>query len=613
MFDEGYRVESSADNDSDSLKEKFQFYIKQSRIQILILFVATILVYANSLNVPFYLDDYHSIVENPIIHDISTLLDNRDFQIMRLTGTFSLAANYSLHQTSVLGYHLVNIVIHFLSGIAVFFLLRGLIKAQQFKFEQPLSDVYLLYLPLFSSLIFLLHPLQTQAITYIVQRHASLAALFYIASMAAFVYARLEKSSLKQWLFYLLTAILTVLALFSKENTVTLVASIFLIEILFFQHFSLKKVVLWSISGILLSIILALCLHYFMGVSFELIDRYTHTADVKHISRLEYFSTQTLVMWHYIKLFFIPVGLHLDYDLVLQKSFFSFSVLLALLGHLAILFTTLIFAKQKPILIFAVFFYYIAHSVESGVIPIFDLAFEHRTYLPNLGLSILTASVFVMLLEKTVLGKSGSVQKAVKLYPAIIIGIFVLLAVLTIQRNNQWENPIEFYQNETKLSPNKERVWAELGKVYVKEKRFNEALQAFGKALNLGKEGDTINALPTTFLNTYLTLLYSGQTQKAIYFESKIPVNKLSGHDRSVFYFMQANRLAQAKDFDKAINSYQQATALNPRNFDAKSHLAALYIETGKVQQGQLLLNEVLLIQPQHKLASLYKKKYQSK
>ncbi len=606
MLDEGYRVESSGADNSDALATKFLYYIKQLKVQLLILFLSTLIAYSTSFNAPFYLDDYHSIVENPIIHDLSNMFEKRDFQIMRLTGTYSLAVNYAIHQTSVFGYHLVNIVIHFLAGISLFFLLRGLLQAQQSKFpDNPLTENYLLYLPFFSALLFLLHPLQTQAITYIVQRHASLAALFYISAMASFVYARFyhqaNASDSKKWGAYVLTGTFALLALLSKENTVTLIASIFLIEVLFFQSFSIKKIIIWFISANILTIILALSAHYFLGVSFELIDRYTHTSDVQHISRLDYFSTQMLVLWSYIKLFFIPIGLHLDYDVTLQKSFFSLPVFIAFISHIAILILSIIFAKQKPILIFAVFFYYLAHSVESGVIPILDLAFEHRSYLPNLGLVIIVAWLLVSLLETL----------SHKLYAAIIILLlFSVLTSLTIHRNNQWANPIAFYQNETQLTPNKERVWAELGKVYLKEKRINDALEAFGQALNLGREGNAINALPTTFLNTYIALLYANQIPKAQAFEALMPVNKLTPHDRSVFYYMKANRQVKSKQYHEAIKSTELAIQLNPRNLDAKANLAALYIETGKKQQGLLLLNEVLNSQANHKMALMYQKKY---
>jgi tetratricopeptide (TPR) repeat protein len=145
----------------------------------------------------------------------------------------------------------------------------------------------------------------------------------------------------------------------------------------------------------------------------------------------------------------------------------------------------------------------------------------------------------------------------------------------------------------------------------MKEKKFEQALKAFAQALNLGKEGNTINALPTTFLNTYLALLYTKQLNKAIYFESIMPINGLTPFDRSTFYFMKANRLVANKELVPARKEYKLAIKFNPRNLNAKANLAALYIVTGNKQQGLLMLNQVLTISPEHKMALMYKQKYQ--
>ena len=115
MLEEGYHVDELEEKTSDYSLKKYINYLQQTRFQIFFLVFAVIIAYVNSLNVPFYLDDFHSIVENPIIHDISTLFDNRDFQIMRSTGTYSLAANYAIHQTAVFGYHFVNLFIHWIN------------------------------------------------------------------------------------------------------------------------------------------------------------------------------------------------------------------------------------------------------------------------------------------------------------------------------------------------------------------------------------------------------------------------------------------------------------------------------------------------------------------
>lgn len=592
MLDEGYRVSDDiSEKETDYLK-----YIRPIKYQLLLLLVATVVVYFNSLSVPFYLDDHHSIVENPAIKSFSNLIEHRNYQIMRLTGYSSLTLNYTLHEYNVFGYHLFNLIIHFFTGLAIFFLVRALLETQ----KTAANDLFKTYLPLLAALLFLLHPLHTQAVTYIIQRHASLAALFYFATLYFYTSARLHG----KMGYFIGVAVCTLLALLSKENTITLPAAILMIEILFFQNLNRKKILIWSASGLFSILLLGVVLFQFFGVSFELIDQYTHTQDTRHITRLEYFATQMLVIWHYIKLYFFPIGLHLDYDFPLQESLFNTNVLLALIAHIAVITATFIFARKYPLIIFAVLFYYLTHIVESGVIPLRDYVFEHRAYLPDLGLSILTAWILLSLVN---------LKKAQALVVAAIGLMLLSFAYLTIQRNGEWAEPVEFYLNETQLSPKKERVWAELGKIYMQQKDFDKALKSFGVALNLGREGDTIQALPTTFLNTYLALLYSNQIKKAIYFESIMPVNLMSPHDRSVYFYMRGNRLAKSKQGEQAIESFKVALENNPNNLNAKANMAALLIEKGQIQHGKLLINQVLQVNPQHKQANIYFSKYKDK
>lgn len=589
MLNEGYRV---SDDSPESEVDYFK-YLRPIKYQLLFLFIATLVVYFNSLSAPFYLDDHHSIVENPAIKSFSNLIEHRNYQIMRFTGYFSLAVNYNLHEYSVAGYHIFNLLIHFLTGVSIYFLIRALLNSPKIQANESLKT----YLPFLTALLFLLHPLHTQAITYIVQRHAALAAMFYLLTLYFYVTARNNQNLL----FYVLTGLAALLALLSKENTVTLPAAILLIEVLFFQTLDKKKMLIWAASGLFSALILGFILFQFFGVSFELIDQYTHTQDTRHISRLEYFATQMLVLWHYIKLYFVPIGLHLEYDLILQKSFFSLNVLLALVAHIAVIAGAIIFAKKHPLIIFAVIFYYLTHIVESGVIPLRDFAFEHRTYLPDMGLSLLLAWVLIYL---------KNIKPAFSILTAIIL---LSYAYLTIERNSQWADPVEFYLHETKMSPKKERVWAELGKIYMQQKDFDKALKSFGVALNIGRDGDTIQALPTTFLNTYLALLYSNQLKKAIYFESIMPVSLMSPHDRSVYYYMRGNRLAKSKQSDQAIQSFKTSLENNPDNLNAKANMAALLIEKGQVQHGKLLINQVLQINPNHKQANIYLNQYKDK
>ncbi|RKZ86557.1 MAG: hypothetical protein DRR19_14760, partial [Candidatus Parabeggiatoa sp. nov. 1] len=207
--------------------------------QVFLLAIVIALAYGYTLDVPFYLDDFSSIQENPIIYNWQgTLAELWQFAALRIVGYLSFALNYQVHQFQVAGYHIVNIIIHFLTGFAVLGLLRGLVRTP--ALNTVLSERTQRWLPLVVALIFVLHPLQIQSVTYIVQRLASLAALFYIAAMACFIQARLNPPFKKGGrrvggIFWTLACILfALLAFFTKQNTVTLPIALLLLELLFF-------------------------------------------------------------------------------------------------------------------------------------------------------------------------------------------------------------------------------------------------------------------------------------------------------------------------------------------------------------------------------------------
>ncbi len=597
MINEGFRV-AEQKNKSFELNELTP-YLSNIKLLLFVLFCAAVIVYYPSFSVPFYLDDYPSIVENPAIYDVTQLDKVWGFYYPRFIGYLSFSLNYSIGGEATFGYHLVNFIIHFLAGSGVFFLSRILLLALTASSNEQKADstitktVYCYTIPFLAALIFLINPQQTQAVTYIVQRLASMAAMFYIFALVSYSYARLNNKPA----IFIITVLFSGLAFFTKQNTATLPFALLLIELLFFQNLNKsqwKKLLLISIPVL---IAFALLVYHYFDLTLERLDYLTRSLQTESLTRVQYFATQIMVVWHYIMQFFIPVDLHLDYDYPVQQSFFSFKVILSLLAHLALLTGAFIVRKQQPLIFFAVSFYYLAHLVESSIVPIPDIVFEHRTYLPNMGLSILfSVSIHLLLQYK-------NLQKITLLGLALLL---VWFSYLTFKRNTIWTQPIEFYLNETQHSPNKERVWADLGKYYLKEKKFNEALKSFAAALELGKEGNTINALPTTILNTYFALLYTNQLDKAVYFESLIPLKMLSPHDKAVFYYMKGNRQAKVKQFDEAAQSLQTALKISPDYLDAKANLAAVYLQKQQLSKAKVLLLEVLSVNPQHQTALFY-------
>ncbi|MBU0613702.1 hypothetical protein KJ766_00235, partial [Patescibacteria group bacterium] len=146
--------------------------------------------YGHTLDAPFYLDDFSSIKDNPAIYDLGNFEKLWRFSPLRFVGTLSFSFNFYCHKFQVQGYHIANVFIHFLVGCSILFFVKSLLYTPAIINRYPVKKND--FFPLLVALLFVLHPLQTQAVTYIVQRLASLTAFFYIASMACYVNARLN-------------------------------------------------------------------------------------------------------------------------------------------------------------------------------------------------------------------------------------------------------------------------------------------------------------------------------------------------------------------------------------------------------------------------------------
>lgn len=206
-------------------EQKLLSLLSRTRGQVFLVLAAIFLTYLHTLNIPFYFDDFTSLRDNAAIRDFGSVWD---FSRARIVGYLSFALNYALHGYQLWGYHLLNILIHAAASLTAYFLTRWILATR----ESPYcSDSARTWLPLLVALLFALHPLQTQAVTYIIQRLASLAALFYLLAMAAYLRGRLVEAGKQQVLSFGLAGLFALLALFTKQNTVTLPLALLLLEI----------------------------------------------------------------------------------------------------------------------------------------------------------------------------------------------------------------------------------------------------------------------------------------------------------------------------------------------------------------------------------------------
>jgi len=556
------------------------------------------LTYGHTLDVPFYLDDFSSIQENPVIyHWQGSLTELWQFAALRIVGYLTFALNYQAHQFQEAGYHVVNISIHWLAGVAVLGFMRGLVRTPLVTTTLPTAAKT--WLPLVTALLFVLHPLQIQAVTYIVQRLASLAALFYISSLACFIQMRLAEHWKPRSLWLVATLLCALLGFFTKQNTATLPIAWLLLEVLLFPFHRRRLLFLGitALSGVtLLWIIFAWVFHQ---APFSLAAMQSLTQETSEISRTAYLATQMKVLWTYIRLFFLPLGLHIDYDYPIFEGFAE--VRGALMGHLCLLALAGLSARRWPLLTFGIGFYYLAHAVESSLIPIRDVIFEHRTYLPNLGLCILTSWLLVVQLPQLPLKNNYRT-----IHLGIIAILLTVLGLLTWQRNQLWRDPIALWQDNVKLAPHKQRGWIILGKHLIQAGNPTAGLEALNQAVTKVPNPDgsySISVTTEAALNIIVAhkmLRHYEEALKWINYASANP--NLRPFDRAKFLINQGNVFYEQGRYQEAETAYRQALANYPQNLKARINLASVLGTTGRIEEAMALYQEVLLIEPSNTL-----------
>ncbi|MGD0340006.1 MAG: tetratricopeptide repeat protein [Bacteroidota bacterium] len=433
-------------------------------LSIALICLTGFLIYSNTLSSSFHFDDRTSIIENRVIHDIGNFRLLWKKTPTRVFSYWTFALNYYWNDLDVLGYHLVNIAIHILSGISLWWLIQLLFKTPVLR-ETPASR-YKKILSLAGALIFIVHPIQTQAVTYIVQRIASLAALMYLVSMCCYIRARLENHSRnKQFMFFLLSFFSAILAIFSKETAYTLPCTIVLYELFFMREKSrIWKFIIILCGGATIAVLLLL---YFMG-KFPPVD-------APDISRIEYLWTQFTVIPMYMRLLVLPVHQNLDYDVAIIRSLTNPWALSGLALIIAVLAAGALLYRRHRLLSFGIFWFFLTLVVESSIIPIRDVIFEHRLYLPMAGFCFIT----IALVE----GASRYVSHYILRYS---VGFIILIfAVIAYARNEVWKDEITLWNDCVMKSPNKSRVYLNRGLAYHKQEMFNEALRDYESALRL--------------------------------------------------------------------------------------------------------------------------------
>ena len=587
-------------------QQKQYSYFFRHLLAIVLIVGAALLAYFNSFNVSFRFDDIPYILRNPAIQikvfsldPLEQLFRSIMERPFRVFSYFTFALNYYFGEFNVFGYHLVNFFIHIASGV---FLYWFLILTFRLPFLREKYGSISYKVSLFASLIFISHPIQTQAVTYIFQRMASLAGMFYLLSMILYIKGRLTPGQSK--FFYFGGMVLSyLLGVFSKENVAILPLFITLYEFYFFQNLDLsprgKKIVFWLV-GVL----------FLLGV-FGLIlwgPRYYHVIvegyKMREFTLEERVLTQFRVVLYYLTLLIYPhpSRLNLDYDFPLSKTIFdpptTLVSILIILGFIGFSIWT---AKRRPVLSYFMLWYFGNLVIESSIFPL-EMVYEHRLYLPAVGPFVLFS---LLVMRVTELKKEKTRWAGIKPDFIQIASCSLLLIALTVgtySRNRLWNNDIEFWIDCVKKSPYKARPYVSVGYTYLNKRAYDKALDWTQKALQIDpkyaigyynlcviyqKMGDHSQSIimgrkslelnPDLFLAHYSlgqNYLKIGQCEEAA--EAFNKYLKIYPYSPEVHNYLGLAFLCQ-KQFDKAIREFEWELRINPYHTFAHLNLGNLY------------------------------------
>lgn len=517
------------------------FFVFTDRVRLILwkkyfflLSVILFISYSNTFNASWHLDDAPNLLTNSKLHlskvsyqEIKNALSanpsvrgSNSFYRPLSCLTFSL--NWYVGQDNVFGYHVVNITIHILTACFLFLNLNLLLQLHC-SGERKYPPQFFLAASLLAALFWALAPIQTQAVTYIVQRMASMAAMFTIISIYAYLKGRTEKKH--AW--FILSLLSFFAALGSKENAILLPASLVLIELAFFTHQITKR----QISRFILSSSIALIaglLFVRYGLGFTLsnplnfLDSYAN----RSFTFSQRILTQPRIVLMYLSQILIPIAgrLSIEHDIVLSTSLLApWTTLPSILLILLLISASLFYLKKHPLICFPVLFFFLNHAVESTVLQL-ELVFEHRNYLPSLFLFLPPGVLIAHILY------SIPKQPAFRRIAAVFCSILFLIVSghATYTRNLAWASEGSLWTDALRKAPQSSRAAHNLGEWHRQFGQYRQAYYYFQLALRHADKAADPKMTKSLALNGLASVAYmlGDYKQSLQYFNQCIEINE---------------------------------------------------------------------------------------
>ena len=557
-------------------------WVESNVFPVFVFLLIGVAIYSNTLHSPFVFDDGPSITRNPTIKNIENFFGNStgyDKYPTRFIGYLSFALNYSVGSFDPFGYHIVNLTVHIINSLLVYFFV--LITFRTPFMTKSSSEATARVVSLISGIFFLVHPVQTEAVTLVVQRITSLTTSFFLLSIFCYVKARLlyndgsNQSKNKYLLYFVFSLLFCILAMKTKEISFTLPVVLIVYECFFFDGpYRIKAFFLLPFLFTLLIIPLSL-INVRVPIGKVLTDISTVSRVQTDISRGDYFLTQISVIITYIRLLFFPINQNLDYDYPIYRSLFQPRVFFCATSLLFLLGISLwLYLRSRRdestslrVISFGIIWFFMTLLVESSLVPIVDVIFEHRIYLPSVGAFVSLAMAVSVISRKW--------NRRACIWALVIIT--VALSIATYKRNLIWRDDLELWSDNVKKSPSKARPHYNLGSSYLLRGLTDEAIREFRDAIQIDP------SYSDAYLNLGVAYASIGAEEKAM--EALHKAIQLNPADSESYYNL--GLLYSNKGMGHlAVEQYQKALLLNPESVNARNNLGIALAESGRIDEA---------------------------
>ena len=590
---------------------------KNTLISLFGLAVIGILIYWINIRGGFVFDDYKVIVLNPAVRHLGDIASIWRFDPTRFLPSLTFAFNYRISGLETFTYHLFNLFFHIMAGWTVYWLINLLMRtpAMALKTDHPARQFW----PFLAAMIFMVHPLQTSSVSYIVQRSTVMFSLFYLLSLASYLRWRIKPGRI-----FLYVAFLSAfLGSFCKPTMITLPLSVVFLEIFFLKGKpdENKKLKIERLSVLLGFSLIALMIPI-LGILLKELSAgmgtfVSLTRQTGMVSRWEYLITQFNVMIYYVGLLFMPLSQNLDYGFPFAEKFFQWPTFFSFAVLWFVLYMVF-YWRQKKIFSFAVLWFFVTLLPESSIFPLEDALFEHRLYLPMAGFALGLSYLIVFRIPWKYFRLGAS------------LAVILFFTVLAVNRNALWSQPEMLLKDNINKSPAHLRPRFNLSSYYLREGDLEKARLVIDEAVGIAPWHPD-NYYKLAVINEMSGDIESAQQnyQRAIDLNPDIARGEY--YLKRAQYFVSQGRWEDAEpllkqalertpksdvinteignlynlrgEFDQAFGYYQRAIEFNSHNENALNGLATIYVMRQEYDRAIEIYQRLIKTAPEMDLA----------